>query len=126
MTLNKYFIPLTTILLLALGSSIFLNFRLYNEAKKYYFQLNETRLDPLGLSHYPVNLQQLPDADLIRVVFFGDSRSASWIAPQMDGYRFINRGVGSQTSVQAIGRFAEHLGFLQDGDVVGCIPVQAN
>lgn len=105
-------------LLIAVGSSILVNFKLYNRAKKYYLELNQTRLDPLGLSYY-VNLQQLPDVDAkIRVVFFGDSRSASWIAPQIDGYGFINRGVGSQTSMQTIGRFAEHLGFLQDGDAI--------
>jgi len=105
-------------LLIALGSSILLNFILYNRAKKYYLELNKTRLDPLGLNSY-VNLQEFPDVDVkIRVVFFGDSRAASWIAPQIDGYGFINRGVGSQTSVQAIGRFAEHLRFLKDGDVV--------
>ncbi|MGK7904055.1 MAG: SGNH/GDSL hydrolase family protein [Hormoscilla sp.] len=118
MTLNPKHILLTALLLLALGGSIVLNFRLYNRAKQYYLELNETRLDPLGLSHYPINLQQLPNANKMRVIFLGDSRAASWIAPQLDGYRFINRGVCSQTSVQTIGRFAEHLGFLQDGDVV--------
>lgn len=118
MTLNKYFLLLTSILLLFIGSSIYLNIRLYERAKKYYLELNETRLDPLGLSYYE-NRQQLPDVDKKRrVVFFGDSRAASWIAPQSGSYRFINRGVSSQTSVQTIGRFAEHLGFLQDGDVV--------
>lgn len=118
MTLNKYFILLTTIFLLALGSSIYLNLILYNRAKKYYLELNETRLDPLGLNNYE-KIQVFPDVDEKRlVVLFGDSRADSWIAPQMGGYRFINRGVGSQTSVQTIGRFAEHLGFLQDGDVV--------
>jgi hypothetical protein len=58
-----------------LGGSIILNIFLYNQAKKYYLQINQTRLDPFGLSHYPVNFKKATDKDKIRVVFFGDSRA---------------------------------------------------
>jgi lysophospholipase L1-like esterase len=101
-----------------LGGSICLNFLLFSRAKQYYLELNQTRLDPLGLSAYTVNLQDFPKADHIRVVFFGDSRAASWPSPNLNGYEFVNRGISSQTSVQAVQRFSAHVRSLKPDIVV--------
>ncbi len=103
--------------LLLLGGSIFLNFLLYNYAKQYYLELNQTRLDPLGLSDYPI-LKTATKTDRLRVVFLGDSRAASWISPKVDKYEFINRGISSQTSVQTLQRFSAHMRHLKPDIVV--------
>ena len=117
MTLSKHTI-LSIALLLVLGSSIFLNILLFSRAKQYYRELNQTRLDPLGLNDNPVNAQPVTNTKQTRVVFFGDSRAASWIAPNLSEYEFINRGIGSQTSVQAIERFAYHVSSLKPKIVI--------
>ena len=118
MTSNKLFIPLISLILLMLGSSIVFNILLFNQAKKYYLQVNETRLDPFGLNHYPVNLNKAIDKDKIRVVFFGDSRADGWISPKIDGYEFINRGIHAQTSVQTLERFEYHVNSLQPNIII--------
>ncbi len=115
---NKLFIPLISLILLMLGSSIVFNILLYNQAKKYYLQVNQTRLDPFGLNHYPVNLKKAIDKDKIRVVFFGDSRADGWISPKIDGYEFINRGIHAQTSVQTLERFEYHVNSLQPNIII--------
>jgi lysophospholipase L1-like esterase len=47
-------------------------------------------------------------------IFFGDSRAAEWPAPQqLKNVTVINRGIGGQTSAQAIGRFQEHVAGLR-------------
>jgi lysophospholipase L1-like esterase len=113
MPLKKIFIPLFGLVLILFGSSIVLNFLLFNQAKKYYFELNETRLDPVGLSYYLNSPGQHSVANQSRVVFFGDSRAKAWIPPKISGYEFINRGISSQTSVQVIQRFTQDVRPLQ-------------
>ncbi len=108
----------TYLVLLMLGGSILLNVLLFNQAKKYYLQVNETRLDPSGLSHYPINLKTSIDKGKIRVVFFGDSRAEGWMWPKIGGYEFINRGIHTQTSVQTVQRFASHVPFLQPNIII--------
>ncbi|MGD1873419.1 MAG: SGNH/GDSL hydrolase family protein [Mastigocoleus sp.] len=120
---NQLYILLIFILLLILGSSIFLNFLLFNRAKKYYLELNETRLDPNGLNYYPANIKKPIDTSKIRIVFFGDSRAESWIFPDINEYdvskyEFINRGISSQTSIQTIERFPYHVNSLQPNVVI--------
>ncbi len=118
MTSNKLFIPLISLILLMLGGSIVFNILLFNQVKKYYLQVNETRLDPFGLNHYPVNLNKAIDKDKIRVVFFGDSRADGWISPNINGYEFINRGIHAQTSVQTLERFEYHINSLQPNIII--------
>jgi lysophospholipase L1-like esterase len=114
MTIRKLYILAIALLLAMLGGSILLNLLLFNRAKRYYFEVNETRLDPVGLSYYPVNIQEVIKTDRIRAVFFGDSRAASWTSPNISSkYEFSNRGIGSQTSVQAIERFSAHVSPLK-------------
>ncbi|WP_413164226.1 GDSL-type esterase/lipase family protein [Capilliphycus salinus ALCB114379] len=114
----KFSLLLNVFLLILLGSSITLNFLLFNVGKKYYLELNATRLDPLGWGKYP--LDSNPPAKTnskVRLIFFGDSRSASWPSPEVEGFEFINRGIGSQTSIQTIQRFEQHITPLKP-DVV--------
>lgn len=110
-TLKTAVLLLVTILLISLA----LNGYLFLKARQYYLELNGTRLDPLGLSFYPSEpiIKQTEDGE-ITAVFFGDSRAAQWPVPsELDGYHFINRGIGSQTSVQIAARFQQHVVPLQ-------------
>lgn len=118
MKLSKRSLLLIAFLLVMLGGSIALNFLLFNQAKKYYFELNQTRLDPAGLNYYPANLKKANNSNQVRVVFFGDSRAENWIAPNLSGYEFMNRGISSQTSVQAIQRFSSHVSSLKPNIVI--------
>lgn len=102
-------------------ASLALNWLLYNRAIHYYRQLNETRLDPLGLSVYPSSTNQtsLTDPDKVTVVFFGDSRLAEWSPPpDLSGFEFVNRGIGAQTSTQVLQRFDYHVKPLRPQIIV--------
>lgn len=118
MKLSKYWILLNTFVLVMLGSSVALNFLLYSQVRKYYFELNATRLDPMGVSYYPANSQETTKRDRPRIVFLGDSRAASWPSPDINGYEFINRGIGSQTSIQVSERFDQHVRPLKPDIIV--------
>ncbi|MEB3283179.1 MAG: GDSL-type esterase/lipase family protein [Lyngbya sp.] len=116
---NKLSILFAIFILLLLGSSITLNFLLFNRGKQYYLELNQTRLDPLGWNTYPLDSNPPPKTNSrVRFVFFGDSRAASWPSPDVQGYEFINRGIGSQTSIQTIQRFEQHIKPLQPDVIV--------
>jgi lysophospholipase L1-like esterase len=98
------------ILLVALLASVALNLFFAIQSRQYYLQLNETRLDPLGLSSYsPNTLQNAVDPDKAIVVFFGDSRAADWPPSDLARFEFVNRGIGVQTSAQALQRFGYHV-----------------
>jgi hypothetical protein len=51
---------LLALLLTCLSISLLLNLFLYERAVTYYRQLNDTRLDPLGLQVYQTDLQTMP------------------------------------------------------------------
>jgi len=108
----RHFNPAVVLLLISLLVSFVLNWFQFVRGRQYYLQLNETRLDPLGLSYYPSgtnNQQKFVDTDRITVVFFGDSRAADWSSPDLPQFEFINRGIGAQTSTQVLQRFDHHL-----------------
>jgi len=100
-------------LLAVLAISLALNGFLFNRGRQYYLELNETRLDPLGLNYYPTANPRRQT-----VVFFGDSRAASWPSPDLECFEFVNRGIGSQTSAQVVQRFDYHVRPLQPQVVV--------
>ncbi|NER81152.1 MAG: SGNH/GDSL hydrolase family protein [Leptolyngbya sp. SIO1D8] len=114
----KILILAIAFLLLMFGGSAFLNVLLYTKVKQYYVELNETRLDPVGLKNYPINPEAQTDSSQLRVVFFGDSRAAGWTFPKNDDYEFVNRGISSQTSIQASQRFVHHVQPLQPDVIV--------
>jgi lysophospholipase L1-like esterase len=90
--------------------SLALNGLLFSQGRQYYLQLNEVRLDPIGLDAYADAAQQSLARPVQRVVvFFGDSRARSWPAPDLDPYTFVNRGIGNQTSAQVAQRFEHYV-----------------
>ncbi|MCP4540058.1 MAG: SGNH/GDSL hydrolase family protein [Chloroflexi bacterium] len=116
-SLDHFAIGLLLVLLLI---SVALNYYLFNRGRAYYLQVNAVRLDPLGLDYYDVSSDQqdATNPDLTTVVFFGDSRAASWPAPSVDRFEFINRGIGSQTSVQTVSRLEYHVKPLRPQIIV--------
>jgi lysophospholipase L1-like esterase len=105
------------VLIALLLASIALNYYLFQRGRNYYLQLNELRLDPLGLSYYDNDWQE-QDLKTV-VVFFGDSRAGQWPAPpNLDRLAFVNRGIGAQTSEQVVLRFKQHVAPLRPQIVV--------
>jgi lysophospholipase L1-like esterase len=110
--LISFLLALTTSALLA---SLAANLWLLQRGELYYRQLGELRLDPYGLEAFPA--AEAPAAGR-RVVFFGDSRAALWVAPSIAGHSFLNRGIGGQTCAQVAGRFAAHIAPLKPDVIV--------
>ena len=97
------------VLVVALMISLGLNYFVFRQGQQYYRQLNQVRLDPLGLRAYPRQAEAV-QPNKIRIVFYGDSRAFQWPEPpRLKGFEFINRGVGAQTSTQVVGRYDEHV-----------------
>ena len=95
--------------LVSLLLSLALNLLLFLQARHYYLLLNKTTLDPLGLRAFN-NSSIAPAASTSTVVFFGDSRAEMWrVSANLKGFSFVNRGIGSQTSAQVLGRFEYHV-----------------
>jgi lysophospholipase L1-like esterase len=111
MLMNRFAKTGFFLLVVLLVASIGLNVLLYQRWRNYCLDLNSTRLDPLGLNSYSTEIPQHPGLnDKPLVVFFGDSRAADWIMPtQVKDVTFINRGMGAQTTAQALGRLPYHV-----------------
>ena len=118
MKLDKIGLPLTYLTIALMGTSAVLNFFLYGQLRKYYIELSQVRLDPLGLSYYDPTPRLKDKKDTQRVVLLGDSRAHSWPAPNVDGYEFINRGIAGETSAQTNQRFNYHLENLEPDIIV--------
>ena len=116
--MKRFLIPITFVLLIAaLAVSLFINRQLYGLANTYYRQLNAVRLDPVGLqAYYSEDATTSPDEKL--VVFFGDSRAYQWPAIELDSHRFLNRGIGTQTSAQVLARYDVHVAPLNPQIVI--------
>lgn len=104
----------------ALVGSMMLSYALFRQGSEYYRQLNGVRLDPLGLSHYggENGLLDSTTAGRISVAFFGDSRAADWPAPDLEQFEFMNRGIDSETSAQALLRFDAHVAPIRPDIIV--------
>lgn len=109
-------------ILVVLFSNSFLSlfvFKLYNKSKYYQKEMYKSKLDPLGIKFYPTEAIQQNSWDKKRVVFFGDSRAYQWISPtNMEQFEFINRGIGGQTSIQALERMEQHVNPLQPDIII--------
>ena len=102
---------------LALLVSAGLNVVLFRASRDYYRQLSAVHLDPLGLSHYPLDADPLPGRR--SVVLFGDSRAAEWPVPEgLEGWTFVDRGIHNQTSAEVLHRFDAHVASLKPNVVV--------
>ncbi len=109
---------LLVILTLLLLGSIALNVVFFRRGQQYYLLLNAVKLDPIGLDWYESS--DVPrDTGQRRVVFFGDSRVYSWPAiSELKSYQFVNRGIGNETSAQALARFDAHVAPLNPDVVI--------
>ena len=97
------------ILLATTLASLVLNIFLFNQARRYYVELNETRLDPLGLDAYHPDTKMSSNTPF-KALFYGDSRAANWPAPDKDNsITYLNRGIAAQTTAQAWLRFQYHV-----------------
>lgn len=104
--------------LLLFTFSILLNIFLYSQVRQYRIWLHIVELDPLGLSYFDDSPIEKPVDGSTTVVFYGDSRAAQWPSPALEGFWFVNRGIGSQTTAQVTSRFDEHIAPLQPGVIV--------
>ncbi|WP_296591054.1 GDSL-type esterase/lipase family protein [Methylophaga sp.] len=97
---KRFIIFISSVLLL-------LSLMLLKISHKVYSEMLEVRLDPSEQSFYfqdNLSLQSNNgfNSNVKRVVLFGDSRVQMWDEfPELDGYEFINRGIGGQTTGQA-------------------------
>jgi lysophospholipase L1-like esterase len=105
------------ILVALLLISFFMNLFLYQQMRGYYTLLYAVELDPLGLSYFQNGRGEQSSEQPI-IVFFGDSRAAQWINPTVEGFTFLNRGIGNQTSAQVINRFHAHIKPLKPKVIV--------
>lgn len=103
---------MTAYAIVALAISLVANRFLYGLASEYYLQLNDLRLDPLGLNQYAEETALTSEGT--KIVFFGDSRAQDWpIPPEWSAFTVANRGIGGQTSAQVAERFALHVAPLK-------------
>ena len=99
--------------LIFLLASLAANLYLFNQGEDYYLQLNEARLDPLGLNNFPADISTVESGQPI-ILFYGDSRAMSWPSPdELEDATFVNRGIGAQTSTQSWMRFGYHVAPLK-------------
>lgn len=90
-----------TILIISLISNLLLFFY----SHKYYLQLNQTLLDPLGLNYYSAERNVTNQDNQKTVLLYGDSRILDWPFPSDSRFNFVNRGIKGQTSSQILHRF---------------------
>lgn len=98
--LSKLFFIIVSVVL------ILISIMLLKISHSIYTEMLEVRLDPSQQNFYQSDNQKLKSDSInslsYRVVLFGDSRIQMWgEIPHIDGFEFINRGVGAQTTGQA-------------------------
>lgn len=116
MKLRQHLLIILAVVSIILVLSLVLNYFLFTRGEQFYLQLNELRLDPLGLSYF-TNITPANSGSPL-VVFFGDSRAANWPSPNDEKFEFLNRGIGSQTTVQVLERFDAHIAPLMPKIIV--------
>lgn len=121
---RPYWLLLTGVLAGSLGISLVANIKLIQRGRHYERMFYLTRLDPLGYDLFAAEPppQGMPGAR--RVVFFGDSRAASWPPPPLPDTQTVNRGIGGHSSAQALLRFDAHVAPLKPDIIV--VQVGAN
>ncbi len=112
--MTKLLSSLIVLLLVLLATSVVFNYLLY---KKAFLPLYTTKQDPLELRYYPEAAQSPTNGKPV-FLLYGDSRSLSWPAPDLDQYQVINRGIGNQSSTQAAMRFSHHAAPLKPDTIL--------
>ena len=98
---------------------IILNYKLIKRNRYLTRELARIRLDPVGLDNFDDQPLLKGNEDMIKVLFFGDSRAAAWPNPEMDdSFVFFNRGIDGESSAQAALRFEAHVVPMQPDVVV--------
>lgn len=111
---SKRFVIYSVVLL----CSLILNGVLFYAAKKFYTDFKITSVFPTHENFYSSQNAQLPEKTRKRVVLFGDSRIHQWKnLPQIEGFEFVNRGIGGETTAQLRARFEPDVVAL-DPDIV--------
>lgn len=106
-------------LALALIVSIILNGVLFYTAKHYYTRAKLAEVFPTHENYYQQANAMLPEKNQKRVVLFGNSRIQEWKKlPQLDGFEFINRGIGGETTAQNRARFQQDVLALKPDIVI--------
>ncbi|MGK7944964.1 MAG: SGNH/GDSL hydrolase family protein [Microcystaceae cyanobacterium] len=105
------------LILFLLIISLTLNFFLFQQLETVSLRLNYLNLFPVYLKRYPPQ-EETEKVAQTRVVFFGDSRSEQWKAPELEGFEFINRGISGETSGQSYLRFRDHINNLKPDLIV--------
>ncbi|MBE2225449.1 MAG: SGNH/GDSL hydrolase family protein, partial [Anaerolineae bacterium] len=115
-----YRTALIGLLLILLFLSAGLSYKLVKRNRFLTRELARTLLDPLALSYFDEqSFISKNRQDMTKVLFFGDSRAATWPNPEMDdSFVFINRGIDGQSSAQAVLRFEAHVVPVQPDVVV--------
>ncbi|MGF1480705.1 MAG: SGNH/GDSL hydrolase family protein [Cyanophyceae cyanobacterium] len=98
-----------------LAVSLALNLYLVKKLRSATITANSVRLDPVQLKRFA---QDDKVDERQTAVIFGDSRARGWTSPDLNGFRFINRGIDGETSAQAALRFRHHVSNLQPDVVV--------
>ena len=98
---------LSLLVIACLAISVALNYVFY---KKAFIPLHALRLNPLALNYYPSTPRDSGiDQPKKTIMYYGDSRALSWPFTKNNQYKFINRAIGNQTSIQIISRFKHHV-----------------
>jgi len=74
-------------------------------AQHYYASSLDIRLDPVHEKQFAADNDRLikQGPGMKRIILFGDSRAQMWRGfPHLDGYELINRGIGGDTTAQAL------------------------
>jgi lysophospholipase L1-like esterase len=117
--MRRFATPLLILFAVLLVASLALNCFLFKRAITYHAAYCAAQLDPLGLEKHPRGAQEIDRSKGPVVVFFGDSRAEAWPAPeQVRGVQFVNRGIGGETTAQALGRFPQHVAPLRPNRIV--------
>ena len=110
---------LRAVIVVVVLGSLAVNVALARVGYKLFADVQRVRADPLGLSIYRGQEVPAVPAGARRVVLFGDSRAQMWATPDSaPGYQFVNRGIGSQSTSQILGRFEHDLAPLRPDVVV--------
>ncbi len=104
---------------LALAASIGSNLYLVQSSNRYFAAMSAVRLDPVGLKVYAAERSKVKASSRPKLVLFGDSRALMWPAPRaLDDFEVVNRGIGNQTTAQALLRVDDDVASLHPAVVV--------
>jgi len=112
---NFFIIGLILLLLVSLvGNGV-----LFYVAKQYYTRAKLTEVFPTHENYYQKANQSLSVKTQTRIVLFGNSRIQMWKnLPPIDGFEFVNRGIGGETTAQNRARFQKDVLALKPDIVI--------